>query len=200
VSAPSDTWSDQARVLVRPFAAYRALADDTESPGSAIFARLFVLMIALGAFVSFTAAGRLVPLHMMSPAIAWAYIPLLQLACIAVVRLGFARTHNTLRVYALYLAGHGGWMLLLLAIAAVCLLSPNAPGALLWLLRSGVIPVAVVVNFVWGIVITFALFRSALGLPRRVSGSATACFYALYAGSIASWFLVTGQLHTLFQR
>ena len=195
-----DAWSDQARVLVRPFRAYRALADDDEPPRRAIFTRLFVLLLALGAFVSFTAAGRLVPLHVVSPSIAWAWVPLWQLASLAVVRRRFLRSEPLSRVYALYLAGHGGWMLLLLGIAGVCLFAPSAPVALLWLLRTGIIPLAVLATFVWGIVVTFALFRGAFALPRRTAITATATFYAVYAGAIVAWFLFTGQLHTLFQR
>jgi hypothetical protein len=196
----SSSWSDQARVLVRPFRTYAELGAEDEAPRPAIYARLFVLMVVLGAFVSFTAAGRLVPLHVVSPSIAWAYVPLLQLAATALVRRRFVRQQSVARIYALYLAGHGGWMLLLLAIASVCLFAPDAPAALLWLLRTGIIPLAVLANFVWGIVITFALFRRGLGLTRGTAHAATALFYSIYAGSIASWFLVTGQLHTLFQR
>jgi len=195
-------WSDQARVLARPFRAYEALAkvEDGMAPSSAIFARLFVLMLTLGAFVSFTAAGRLVPLHVVSPSIAWAYVPLLQLASLALVRLRYAPSTKLSRLFALYLAGHGPWMLLLLAVAGVCLFAPDAPTALLWLLGHGVIPLAVLVALVWGIVTTFAFFRSAVGLPRGAAGAATSLFYALYVGSIVAWFLFTGQLHTLFQR
>ena len=200
MSGNDSAWSDQARVLVRPFATYAALGADDEPTAPAIFSRSFVLLLALGAFVSFTAAGRLVPLHVVSPSLAWAYIPLLQLASLAIVRRVFAREERLGRMFALHLAGHGGWMLLLLSIAAACVLSPDAPATLLWSLRHGVLPLAVLATFGWGIVITFALFRSGLGWPQKTARAATALFYASYAGTIASWFLVTGQLHTLFQR
>jgi hypothetical protein len=192
-------WSDQARVLLHPFRGYEALAAEDAEPRRAIFERLFVLMLALGAFVSFTAAGRLVPLHVVSPTIAWAYVPLLQLAAIAIVRARFVRGERVGRVYALYLAGHGGWMLFLLSLAGVCLFAPDAPAALLWLLRTGIVPIVALLNFVWGIVLTFALFRRGLGLSRGTARAATSTFYAIYAGSIVSWFFFTGQLHTLFQ-
>src|SRR5690606_21094135 len=81
-------WSDEARVMVRPYRTYAALAerDDDEVGRAWVFARGPALWaLFMGAFVSLTAAGRLVWWHLALSALSWAFLPVVQSLWLLVV-------------------------------------------------------------------------------------------------------------------
>src|SRR5258708_34569501 len=107
-------WSDEARAMLHPFETYASLSsaegDDGEAPTRALRVRLLRLMIVLGAFVSFTSAGRLVAFHVLSTFVFWSFVPVLQLAAgSAVLRLLSAKSWSS-RALSLYLVGHCPWL------------------------------------------------------------------------------------------
>jgi hypothetical protein len=201
VASAESIFSDEVAILIHPLSAHESVARIPVTRGD-IVARLARLLLVLGAFVSFTAAGRLVAFHVVSPTIFWAFIPGLQLAFTAfVARLFVGPDAARIRLaLTLHLASLGGWMLLLLSIAALCILSPAAStsSVLLWLLGRGVLPAVVLVTFVHGIIATYGLFSRGLALSRGDAARATGSYYLGYAFTLAAYYLVTGQLRHLF--
>lgn len=189
------TWSDDARVMVHPFRVYQELADTEKGvdPRRAIERALFVLFV-IGAFVSWTAAGRLVAFHVASTMVFWSFIPLIQAVSFAVVLRLLAPGRGLAFALALYFTGHGPWLFFLTALAGVCLFAPDVYGALTWLLGHGILPGLLLGTWSWSGVLTFACFRTGLGLSRCRAGLATALFYAGYVGAIVSYYLVMNAI------
>ncbi len=193
-------WSDEARVLSHPFAAYAEIAkrDARLEEPHVLRARLARLAVVVGTFVTLTAAGRMVPFHFLSPSLAFAWIPLVQLLVVALIARIFAREMRFCRVASLYLAGHGGWMVLLLVVAAGCIFAPD-PAALARLaFGSGILPALILATFVSGVLSTYAWLRVGLGLSRGRSALGLLVFYVALTSIIAGFYLVTGQLAPLF--
>lgn len=189
------TWSNDARVMVHPFRVYQELADAEEDvdPRRAIERALFVLFV-IGAFVSWTAAGRLVAFHVASTMVFWSFIPAIQAVSFAVVLRFLAPGSGLARALAFYFTGHGPWFFFLTALAGVCLFAPDVYGALTWLLGHGILPGLLLGTWIWSGLLTFACFRTGLGLSRRRAGLATALFYVGYVGAIVSYYLVMNAI------
>jgi hypothetical protein len=189
------TWSDDARVMVRPFRVYRELAVAESGAGlrRAIERALFLLFV-IGAFVSWTAAGRLHAFHVTSTMIFWSFIPAIQAVVFAVVLRFVAPATGTAPALVLYFTGHGPWLLFLTAIAGVCLFAPDVYGAMIWLLGHGILPGLLVGTWIWSGLLTFACFRAGVGLSRRRSGLATALFYGGFVAAIVSYYLLMNAI------
>jgi hypothetical protein len=151
-------------------------------------------LLVLGAFVSFTSAGRLVAAHVAWTFAFWSFVPALQaLAAAAAIRLCAAG--RPLRpAITLHFAGLGPWLLLLSLIAATCLFAPDVYRTMTWLLGTGILPGLFLGALGWGVLLTFAFFRAGLGLPRSRAIGATAIFYFVYFGSIIGYYLLTNQI------
>jgi hypothetical protein len=189
------TLSDDVRVMLHPFAVYRELgkADEPE-PGRAAFMRACFFMLVLGGFISLTTAGRLVAFHVASVFVTWAFLPLLQgLAQTLAVRT-VAPKASVRRALALYFTGHGPWFFWMLAVALVPLVVGDVYKTMTLLLRSGVIPVLLLVAIGWGGVLTFASFRAGLDLSRGKAAAATAIHYLVFGGTILGYYLATNQI------
>lgn len=189
------TWSDDARVMVHPFRVYQELADAEEGVDArrAIERALFVLFV-IGAFVSWTTAGRLVAFHVASTMVFWSFIPVIQAVFFAAVLRLLAPGSGLALALALYFTGHGPWLFFLTALAGVCLFAPDVYGALTWLLGHGILPGLLLGTWIWSGLLTFACFRTGLGLSRRRAGLATALFYAGYVGAIVSYYLMMNAI------
>ena len=187
-------FSSVAKVAVRPFRTYEALARtlEAETP-RAVGVRVAVgavrLLLVVGAFVSFTSTGRLLPIDTLVAASAYSWLLGVQALALYCAR----RVARSERPYwtlaALYLEGHGVWHLSLLAVSGALLFARDALAGV-----AVVVPVAVVVAFVWGIVTTFALFSRAAGVPRRRAVFATFTFYVAMMGIVVSYYVFMGQL------
>lgn len=185
--------------MLHPFRVYRELSE-AQRPLSSLLARIALLMLALGTFVSFAAAGRLVLFHVASPWLAWAYLPVLQsIAIVASTRVVAPRA-PIVRVLSLYFAGHAPWLLFVALLSAVVLFSSDVAAALIWLLSHGVVFALLGVTLVWSGVLTFACLRSGLSLSRSRAALGTTLHYVLYFGVWTSYYLIVGQLQPLFQR
>ncbi len=192
-------WSDDLRLMARPFQGYRELAVEEgglsgrEALRSAGFKALFLLFV-IGGFISITSAGRLVAFHVASTMVFWSFAPLAQLAVFASVTRLLAPTFSPGRALSLYLGGHGPWLLLMTLIAGVCLLAPDVYAAARWMLDHGVLPGLLLVATLWAGVLTFACFRAGIGLSRARAALATGLFYLGYVGVIVGYYLVTNQI------
>jgi hypothetical protein len=194
-------WSDDARVMARPFRAYAELAAAPEErPGRALAVRVAFVLLVVGCFVSLTAAGRLVAFHVASTMIFWSFVPAVQAVVFAaVLRLASPPRHRPRLVpaLALYFTGHGPWLLFLVAIAGVCLVAPDVYATMTWLVGHGVLPGLMLVVIVWSALLTFACFRAGLGFSRARAGAATAAFYAGFSGAIVGYYLAMNELQPL---
>jgi hypothetical protein len=192
-------FSDDIRLMFRPFAGYRALAvRDDQAPGRSALEKAVFLLFVIGAFVSLTSAGRLVAFHVASSMVFWSFAPALQSVAVTLALRTVAPGVDVRRALALYFSGHAPWMILLVALAAAPIVAPNTYVTMTWLFRSGVIPVAFLGAIAWGGILTYACFRTGLGLARGQAIKATALFYAAYVGSILGYYLATNQIQPQF--
>ncbi|MFT3771172.1 MAG: hypothetical protein QM820_37635 [Minicystis sp.] len=204
-------WSDEARVMVRPFRAYADLAAaGDDRPARTAAARALFFLFVSGAFVSLTAAGRLVAFHVVSTMVFWSFIPAVQ----AAVLLGTLRVvgahprspgeraqpsgaqskPSSASALALYFAGHGPWMMFFLLLAGICLFVPDVHATMMWLLRRGVIPALMLTTIIWSMVLTYACFREGIGLPRGRARGATALFYGGFTVVIVGYYLAMNEI------
>lgn len=191
-------WSDDARVMVRPFRAYAALAAaPDEHPARTAVGRAALILLVIGAFVSLTTAGRLVAFHVASTMLFWSFVPIVQAAVFAAalaLAAPRAKRPRLAPALALYFTGHGPWMILFWLVAGVCILAPDVYGAMMWLVRGGPMLALLVGTIAWSGVITFACFRSGVGLSRRRAGAATAIFYAGFTAVIVGYYLAMNEI------
>lgn len=191
-------WSDDARVMARPFRAYTAIAAaGDEQPGRTLGAHVGLVLLVLAGFVSITAAGRLVAFHVVSTMVFWSFVPAVQAAVfIAVLRIVGPRDDRPALVPALslYFTGHGPWLVFLTLVAGVCLFAPDVYVTVMWMLGHGVLPLAMLATIAWSMVLTFACFRAGLGFGRARAGAATALFYAGFTIAIVSYYLAMNQI------
>ena len=188
--------SDEAQLMVHPFAGYASLA--RRGTGS-LLERCIVVGVVLGGFVSFTAAGRLVLVHFVSPWFFSAHFVVLPCGIAALLARGFAPTVRTRDALSLYLAGAGPWLLFLVLWSALCVFFPDPGATFRALLFRGVPFYALLVTLGWGVVLTFAFFRTGLALGSRRALLATASFYVALVACVLGWFLFTGQLLPIFR-
>lgn len=190
-------WSDDTRVMLRPFRTYAELAAlPDEHPGRTAATRALLFLFVVAAFVSFTAAGRLVAFHVASSMVAWSFLPAIQgaLFALAVRLLGPRDGLSVPRALGLYFTGHGPWMLFFMALVGMCLFAPSVYETFSWLLQHGVIPGLMLVVIVWSGVLTFACFRAGVGMPKGRAAAATALFYACFTSAILGWYLALNQI------
>lgn len=191
-------WSDDARVMTRPFRTYAELgAAPDDRPARALAVRVAGLLLVLGCFVSLTAAGRLVAFHVASTMIFWSFVPAVQAAVFALVlRLLDPPRARTALVpsLTLYFTGHGPWLVFLMLVAGVCLFAPDVYRTMMVLLTRGVLPGAMLGTIVWSMVLTFACFRAGLGFSRGRAAGATALFYAGFTVTIVGYYLSMNQI------
>lgn len=189
--------SDDLLLLVHPFRTYRRAAAAARPGAWALLRGPLRWALVVGGFVSLTTAGRLVWYHLLLPLTVWGAFPLLQAAWVVVAARAVRADRSPSVVVDLYFRGHGPWYLLLLAIAGVCLLAPAPWPAFEWLLGSGALLAALAATTLHSTLLTYALFRAALGLGRPRALLGLGLFLLGYGGSIALWFAATGQLAPL---
>lgn len=186
--------SPDARLLRRPFTAYRALAEEEPATWAAAAWGAARWLLFVGCFVAWTTSGRLVADHLVFSPFAWAFGPALQALWIALAARSARVDRPAAQVVALYFRGHAPWMIVLLSVSAICLFVPE-PGDLL-VSRAGVtlLFLAIVGAMAWCALLTYALFRAAFALPRRASLRGALVFYLGYSLSLVGWYAITGQL------
>lgn len=191
----------ELRAMIRPFVTHRALAHAQPPPGwGTLLRRPLLCLLMLGAFVSFTAAGRLVAVHLLSTLVFWAFAPAAQgLAAVVATRALAPRRLRPSQAVDLVLAGNGPWYLLLLFVSGVVLFAPDVLAAAEALVRSRALVALFAGVAAWGALLTWACFRHGLALPRWRAAAATALYYACFFGVLVSWLLAAVQLQPLFR-
>jgi hypothetical protein len=188
-------WSDDARLLRHPFLTYGELAaEEDDRPLRTALSRALLLLFVIGVFVSITSAGRLVAFHVVGTMVFWSFLPLIQGAVFAVVVRLVAPRFGVKPALALHFRGYAPWHLFLLAVAGVCLFAPDVAATMTALLRVGVLPGLLVATWIASGLLTFACFRSGIGLPRGLSIAATALYYLGYVITIVSYYLAMNQI------
>lgn len=182
--------STPALLMLRPFRGYEELARAAEGEGQprALVGGLRLLFV-LGAFVSLTATGRLVPAELVSAMFSFAYAPIVHAIAVGLAARLVAPRLRPARVFALYAEGYGPWFFFFVLVAGGALFSPS-PARLLgavgvWMLLGTVL---------WSAVLTFACFRSGLGLSRPRAAVATFLHYLVLTGLILGYYVAAGQL------
>jgi hypothetical protein len=188
-------WSEDARLLRRPFLTYGELAaDDDDRPLRTAIGRALLLLFVIGAFVSFTSAGRLVAFHLVGTMIFWSFLPLIQGAVFAATARLLAPRFGVPAALALHFRGYAPWHLFLLATSGVCLFAPDVAKAMLALVRTGVLPGLLALTWATSGLLTFACFRSGLGLVRGRALAATGLYYLGYVIAIVGYYLAMNQI------
>lgn len=182
--------SDELAISLRPFAAYRALVLEAEAGRArGLGARLATFSVLLAGFISLTTSGRLLPIHFLASPIAWAFVPTIQLASVAIVWGVLARRRIPLvRALGLHLAGNGPWMLFMLGMTAAVLLSPDVGATFLFLLDTPALAIVLVVVIVHGMVTGLAFWREGVGLKGGMASVAVAVEYTSRIALFLLWF------------
>ena len=186
--------SSAARLLVRPFRGYEELARQAGDEAPTIAGGAFRLLLVIGAVVATTATGRLAPVELFVATFSFAYVPVIQLVALSAALRIVAKEIPVRRAFALYLAGHGPWLVTLLLVAAVCLLAPS-PASVLF----AILPPLVVVTFLWSAVLTYACFHRGLGLTRTRAALATGLHVVALTSLVVAYFLGMNQLGPLWR-
>jgi|RhiMethySRZTD1v2_1073278.scaffolds.fasta_scaffold499453_1 hypothetical protein len=160
--------SADARVLLQPAATYRAIGlQMAASPASAwrAWRRPLFILLFIGACLSIAATGAVTLRITLSAALAWSFMPLIDIAALAVVLRGHERRAFR-HVVDLFCSGFGAYLLWTLGIAVIM---PCVP------LRYGV-PIfgtyvygGAALAVAWSLYIDYCFFRDGLG---RSSGAA----------------------------
>lgn len=165
------------------------------SPASpSIFAGASRLLFVIGAVVSATSAGRLLPLEMIVAMGSFLWFPVVQLFAVAVAVRAVSRTIPLREAFAAHLARQSPAIVLLLGIAALALLLPAESTARI-LLR--VVPLMVLAALVCGAVLRYVCFRRVLALSAARAAIATAIYTAAIVAVVVAYYLAMGQLGPL---
>lgn len=181
-------WSDAVRVASHPAGAY---ADLSRAPARDRFLELPILgALLLGVVFAVVDSNRPSLRLVAGCAVAWSFVPALQIASVAATWLAFARRRLPLRrAIHLHFLGHLPWSLWLLLLAAIASGTSPRHEEVLWkLLATAAVP------FLWSRAIGWHFFRRVYGLGRSAALLATLLHLGVVLGSIAGFFLVSGQL------
>lgn len=121
--------------------------------------RPLLVALVLGCTMSLITSASLTPRLAGSAAIYWSFVPLAEIAALAVCLRG-KRTHPFRRTVDLFFAGHGPWLLWLIGLCAIwCFVPPTRAFAFtrVWLYGASAIVI------VWSAYIDFCFFRFIMG-------------------------------------
>jgi hypothetical protein len=152
--------ADEVTVLVSPFRGYRALTDRAEPAAARVLAlRILLFLLVVAVAGSLTTAGRVVPLHFVSIAMAWLFVPAIHALVVTATRLACPKKLPLARAIGLHMAGNGPYLALFLLLSAIIAVLPDPGAALRWLLSTSVLLVVVLAAIVGGSITSFAFYR-----------------------------------------
>jgi hypothetical protein len=181
--------STPARLLFRPFHGYSELGKAEGEDAPTVAEGVLRILFVVGAVVATTATGHLAPIELVIAMGSFFYVPIIQAIAIGVPLRLLARDVPIRRGFALYLAGHGPWMITLVAIATIALVAPSPARTLFRAL-----PPMVLATFAWGGVMTFACLRRGLGLSAARAGIGTFLHTIVLTALVVSYYLASDQL------
>jgi hypothetical protein len=160
-----------------------------------LWRRPLSMALLLGAFVSFAASGRLGLRLLLGGALAWGFLPLLQVAWVAVARSWLAHRPLPLpQAVDLHSMGHGPWSLCLLGLSALTVVAPPESYAGCRLSLDRLLLLAVPFAFAWSAVIAWAFLRHALQATGRGAWMGLLLHSVFLYGSIVAFYMLSGQL------
>jgi hypothetical protein len=190
------SWSDEARLLARPFATYRALAARNAPSWREALIGPVLLSLTVACFVSWTTSARLLLVHLALAPVSWAFVPVIQVAALLLTARVWRLRAPTPSLVGLYFRGHLPWLLLIMLLSLLCLLPGGSWSALKLLAGSGALAVLTLVAVAWCVLLTLACFR-ALCRSRRAALGVTATFYAAQVGLGVAYYAATEQLQPI---
>jgi len=153
---PRFAWSPDARVMVRPAQTFSNLASAHEPPRQWMAWRRPLAIAGLaGCVISLVVSGVLTLRVVVPSALAWSYVPLIQVLALVIVTWSRRRAIPMTRAIDVFLTAYGPWTLYLIGLAATLAFLPPVPGwgrVRVWL---GVMAVVVV----WSAWLDFWFFR-----------------------------------------
>jgi hypothetical protein len=151
-------WSPEVRLLLHPASTFRELPRHGRGL-TLLLRRPLLLAFVLGCGVSALASGRFTARLILDGAVSFAFVPAIHMAALGLV---YRRTPpqpiSFARAVDVFFAGHGVWMLWIVAVSAIGLaVPPRALGP--WLLP---LLAAALVPLVWSLWIDFRFFRDVM--------------------------------------
>ena len=181
---PAGPWSIPLRLMFNPDAEYQALAAHHD-PGSwrRALSGPALTALTIGSITAISATGRITASLMLSGAICWSFVPLLQLATAApLVARGSTSTIAPARALELWFLAHGPWTLwIFLAIAVLATTSASQT----WVVVSGIAPA------LWTAWLLTAFFRQVRRLPIAGAVGRTAAHQAI------TWVLILTYIQVM---
>ena len=163
------SWSAEVRIARGPVAAFRKLAADSKSGAWVLVRRPLLLAFVLGCAVSVLASGRMSARLIADGSLSFAFVPVIELAAVAVVFATGQRPLPFARSVDLFFTGNAPWLLWLIALMTLgSLQTPRQTAALsippaAWIALGSLVPVVA-----WSAWIDFRFFREVLlETPRR---------------------------------
>src|SRR5256885_3015965 len=172
--------SPDARALVSPAAAFRDLAREANGGAWVLVRRPLWLLLAIGSTVSILAGGRLTARLVLDGAISFAFIPLFEIAALAVVARRMPQRVAFSRAVDLLFTASGPWIVWMLAASAVAS-GVEAEDLPRWTAgaRDGIGPAATSAAVAWFLRTGVHVFRDRLTCSRADAGRGLALPRAL---------------------
>jgi hypothetical protein len=179
--------------MLRPLSTYRELAKAADDSGMWVMVRrpLFVALV-VGSFVSMTVSGRLTLSLLIDGMVFWSFVPILQGIFMSAIVVIFGRRRiATSKAMDLFFMGHGPWLMWLLAVAGTCLFFP-VKQVYLWPVQWGwILPLSLLVAWLWSSVTSFAFLRGALEVSILRASALLFLYTVLLWATIVSFLVVT---------
>lgn len=200
--------SPEINALVHPF---RTFADEASrarsSPATTIGKKLslslrrpLLFLLVMGAFVSFTAAGRLVLGHVAWALPGYLFVPLLHTCALMMTLALLGRGDRSLSVPAtldVAFIARAPWLVFLIVLSVVYVVALGGQGSLFSFFLSWPMIAALFVFIVWSGVMDVAFWRGAMGFSRMRTTLAVVLGYLFFFAPGVAWYLVTDQLQPL---
>jgi hypothetical protein len=185
-------WSPEVRALMNPAATFRELMRQPGCGAWVMLRRPLLLALVLGCTVSLQSSGRLSVRLVTDGIVSFAFIPLFEIAALAVVYARRSRRVPFARVADAFFVANAPWLLWLLAFAVLRsvetpLQATAPPPTLLWTVLLSLIPTSV-----WSARLDLEFFREVRDLIlQRVLGWTG--IFGSFLG-IAIWAQITGWI------
>lgn len=182
------SWSDELLVMLRPAAAYERLS--REARRGSLWQKPVLVAFVIGLALAVSSAGRPTLRLVLDCAVAWSFIPALQVGSVALVAVALGRGALWKRAVELHFLAHLPWSVWILGIATLAVCLPPERDEQVWssMLVTAAIP------FLWSRILSWHLFRRGLGMGAPAALLAVVLHLVLVCGAIAVFFLATGQL------
>jgi hypothetical protein len=159
--------SAEARILRHPAAAFRQLAEEQGSGRWLLWRRPLLFALMFGCALSIQTSSKLTARLILDGAISFAFVPVFEMASLAVAYRRGARAVSFARAVDLFCAANAPWLVWMLAFSALRLmLTPIRASAppiwLLWSVELSLLPIAA-----WSAYIDLQFFRLILQCTER---------------------------------